>query len=353
MKRVFVTGASGFVGVQLITQLRAMGVSVRCLVRKSSCRVSLEPLGVEFVEGDIRDLDSLRQGVDGVDTVYHVAGVIRANSLNGFLAVNREGCRNIAQAIASLPGSKPTLVSISSQAAAGAGVRVSRAERAQFGGKYRSLVETDLPVPFSPYGKSKLAGELQLRAFASSIPITIIRPAIVFGEGDVATLPLFRIAKRFPCFWVPGYRERPFSFIYVQDLVSLLIKAAVSGERLSANPNPQGAEERGRGVYFASYPENFRFAVFGKMLAKSVGRSSLPVLRCPPLALLGYAGVAELLKRCGFRVPLDWDKAREALGGPWICSSEKARVQLGFSPLAPLQEEVNRTAAWYAERGKL
>ena len=101
MKSVFVTGASGFVGVQLVTKLRAMGIQVRCLVRQASRRLLLEPLGVEFVEGDVRDIDSLRRGADGVDTVFHVAGIISANNLGAFMAVNKDGCRNVAQAIAS------------------------------------------------------------------------------------------------------------------------------------------------------------------------------------------------------------------------------------------------------------
>ena len=68
---------------------------------------------------------------------------------------------------------------------------------------------------------------------------------------------------------------------------------------------------------------------------------------------LTFAAVAEIFKRCGRHVPLDLDKAREALGGPWICNSEKARKLLEFRPVADLQEEVNRTARWYADRGLL
>ncbi len=352
MQKVFVTGASGFVGLQLVTRLKSEGISVRCLVRKSSRRAALEELGVEFIEGDVRDIDALRRGIDGTDTVFHIAGVISANTLEAFMDVNRDGCRNIARAISEYSGPKPTLVSVSSQAAAGAGKKLPKAERSG-GEKYRCLVEEDEPVPFSPYGKSKLAGEKELRAYAGEFPITILRPAIVFGEGDVATLPLFRIAKCSPCFWVPGYAERPFSYVYVQDLVTLLIKAAESGERLPADPDPKDPENQGRGIYFASYPENYKFAVFGKMLGRAVGRKRTPVLRCPPLVLLGYAAVAEVFKRCGRHVPLDLDKAREALGGPWICDSGKAQRLLGFRPAADLQEEVNRTARWYADRGLL
>ena len=352
MQKVFVTCASGFVGLQLVTRLRREGVSVRCLVRKNSRRAALEELGVEFIEGDVRDIDALRRGINGVDTVFHIAGVISANTLEAFLDVNRDGCRNIARAISEYGGPKPALVSVSSQAAAGAGKKLPKAERAGRG-KYRSLTEEDEPIPFSPYGKSKLAGEKELRSFAGVFPITILRPAIVFGEGDVATLPLFRIAKCSPCFWVPGYAERPFSYVYVQDLVTLLIKAAESGERLPADPDPNDPEERGRGIYFVSYPENYKFAVFGKMLGRAVGRKLMPVLRCPPLVLLGYAAIAEIFKRRGRHVPLDLDKAREALGGPWICCSGKAQKLLGFRPVADLQEEVNRTARWYADRGLL
>ena len=352
MRRVFVTGASGFVGLQLVTRLRREGVSVRCLVRKNSRRVPLEELGAEFVEGDVRDLDALRRGVDGADTVFHIAGVISANTLDAFMDVNRDGCRNVARAIDECAGPKPTLVSVSSQAAAGAGIKLPKSERAGRG-KYRGLVEEDAPVPFSPYGKSKLAGETELRAYAGSFPITVLRPAIVFGEGDHATLPLFRMAKCSPCFWVPGFAERPFSFVYVQDLVDLLIKAVDSGERLSADPDPQDPAERGRGIYFVSYPENYKFATFGKMLGRAVGRRWMPVFRCPPSILLGYGAIAELFKRRGHHVPLDLDKAREALGGPWICSSEKAAKLLDFRPAADLQEEINRTARWYADQGLL
>jgi nucleoside-diphosphate-sugar epimerase len=129
MRRVFVTGSSGFVGVQLVKRLREAGVFVRCLVRKTSRRTPLEALDVEFIEGDVRDISSLRRGVEGVDAVFHIAGVISANTPEAFMDVNRYGCRNIAETIASLPEPKPVLISLSSQAAAGAGHCIPKTER--------------------------------------------------------------------------------------------------------------------------------------------------------------------------------------------------------------------------------
>lgn len=375
MKNAFVTGGSGLVGYHLTKRLVENGVTVRCLVRASSRRTYLDELGVDYVEGDLHDLSALRRGADGVDAVFHVAGLTRAIHSQEFFDVNRAGCRNVADAIlanAAAGGGTPTLLSVSSLAAAGAGIKRDRRQREIYGSKHRPRRETDLPVPFSPYGKSKLAGEMELIASSDRIPTTVIRPSIVLGEMDSLSFPLFKMAKMTPFFWIPGYSNRPFSFVYAEDLADIIIRAAKRGERLTPTSlTPTGpapgetkrneaepqhdsvlpAQCSGTGIYFAAGPDNILFSEFGRMLGQAVGRKRIIPLRCPPAVVMAIGLFQESYKRMmGRFVSLDLDKAGESLGGPWICSAKKAEDQLGFRPVASFQEELNRTARWYAER---
>ena len=77
MRRVFVTGGTGFVGRTVVQALRAAGCAVRCLVRRGSER-ELHGLGaIERVEGDVMARQSLAQGMAGCDAVIHLVGIIR------------------------------------------------------------------------------------------------------------------------------------------------------------------------------------------------------------------------------------------------------------------------------------
>ena len=74
---VFVTGGTGFLGINLIRSLVQDGESVRALVRPTSSRVGLESSAIEFVEGDVTNLESLHRGIAGCSHVYHLAGWVQ------------------------------------------------------------------------------------------------------------------------------------------------------------------------------------------------------------------------------------------------------------------------------------
>lgn len=363
MKTVFLTGASGFVGGHLAKRLRAAGLAVRCLLRKTANRARLETLGVETVDGDLADLDALGKGVAGADTVIHVAGATAALVRNDFFKANQLGCRNLVRAILenSSADAPPTLVSVSSLAAAGAAFRLPKQAARARGVKYAPVDETFLPAPVSTYGKSKLAGERELLAAADRIPTTIVRPSIVFGEGDRMMFPLFRMVKRTPFFTIPGFCNRRFSFVYAEDLVDLILAAAEKGERARPDsldliePSPSDADLgrarcAGAGIYLASHPETPFFSDFGRMLSKASGRRRTLTLRIPPFGVLAAGLFQEGHKKLtGRTVSLDWEKALESLGGPWFCSSQKAERDLAWRPSLPLTEELRKTADWYVE----
>lgn len=335
MTKVLVTGASGFVGHHLSQALVARGDDVTCLVRKSSNVERLKPLGVTLAYGDVTDPSSLAPAVAGKAVVYHLAGRIKSLRRQQFYEVNEEGCRNVAQACAA-QSSPPVLVSVSSLAAAGAT------------SNSHLRVETDAPHPVSDYGRSKRAGELAIEPFADRVPITIVRPPIVVGEGDLPTLALFKMVKRMGVHLAVGWRSHRFSLIHAADLASLLILAAERGERL-APPSPADDQAvHAQGYYFAACDEHPTYGELGKKIGEAMGRRFTLVIRFGPGMAWVVAAVSEAVAQM-LRVPFTFrlDKFREAIAGSWTCSPQKAFDQLGFRVETPLLDRLRQTYEWY------
>ncbi|MDO5579564.1 MAG: NAD-dependent epimerase/dehydratase family protein [Planctomycetia bacterium] len=357
---VYITGGTGFVGYWLAKRLIEKGYYVRCLVRKSSNVDKLRALGAELVEGVLNYPQSLELGIQNAKYVFHLAGLTRALNYHEFLKVNQDGCRSIAAACLETGknfGFPPTLVSVSSLAGAGPGLLkrpddplLTDAEREDHY-KYRGRRETDEPRPLSAYGRSKIAGEKELLKFADQIPISIVRPPYIFGPGDPLSVPLFKMAAHSRFFPVPGYFSFRFSFIHVEDLVELLIRTAERGERLRSNSLDRSKETgtcSGKGIYFAASPEAPFFSEFGMMLGRCFGRKDLHTVKCPPLGVFGTGLVQEIWKRLTHKqVGFDWNKAVEAIHGPWICSEKKICDAFHFSFPHSLQDRLQQTADWY------
>ncbi len=231
--KALITGASGFIGAHLATALTGQGHHVRCLVRPSSRVDHLSDLGAELAFGDVTDPHSVATATKGVDVVFHLAGLIKALNYDELLRVNEQGSRNVAQACAD-QGKPPVMILVSSLAAAGP----SQSDRPR--------LETDPAQPVSNYGRSKRAGELAATSFADRIPLTIVRPPVVFGEGDLSMLSMVRPIKLLRLHLVPGFTGRRASMIHAADLVAGLITAAERGERIVPGDN----EGTARGFYF-------------------------------------------------------------------------------------------------------
>jgi nucleoside-diphosphate-sugar epimerase len=334
MPRVLVTGGSGFIGQHLVERLVGRGDEVVCLVRKTSRVDALRSLGVRLVEGDVTTPESLPEALRGVEVVYHVAGCIRATDLRKMDHINETGTACVVEAAAAQT-SPPVLVYVSSLAAAGP----SRIDRPH--------VETDPAEPVSRYGKSKLAAEVQLLQRAARLPISIVRPPIVFGPGGREMLPMFQ-SVQLGMHFVPGLRPQRFSLIHVGDLVEALIRAAHYGKRLAGPDDPARL-----GLYYATAPETPTYGDLGRLIAQALARRVLVV---PTPHALGWllAGAnairARLTKRDAL---LDIDKMREATAGSWTCCGNRAAEELDFRPPHTLQDRLAQSALWYRQHGWL
>jgi nucleoside-diphosphate-sugar epimerase len=346
MGKVLVTGASGFIGGQLTEALLARGAEVTCLVRRAAAAERLASLGARVNVGDVTVREQLPPAVAHVDTVFHLAGALQAFNAAHFHRVNMDGVANLLDACGAQT-TPPTVVIVSSLAAMGPS---------------RSSVphtEEDAPRPLSNYGRSKRAGEVEAVARAAHIPITIVRPSIVLGEGDRVGLSMFRMIDHQRTHLVPGWARSSLSIIHVADLVPALIAAAERGTRLPAPAAGSNGEVTGgrldpRGYYFVTSDEHPTYAQLGRMVGEAVGRRRILVIPVPGPIVWPIAACVEAVGRVRRRAPFaGLDKAREALAGHWTCSPARARADLGFAPAAPLAERLRQTAEWYRRQGWL
>lgn len=321
--KAFVTGGTGFVGAHLVQQLLADGVQVTCLVRSPAKAEALGWRGVRIVRGDLSERRALAEGCAGADVIFHVAGLIVARDLDHFMSANRDATGTLLEVAAEHHPDR--FVYVSSQAAGGPN-RPGRARE-----------ESEPPHPVSDYGRSKLAGELLVRA--SGLPWTIVRPPVVYGEWDHEVLKVFKLA-RFGVAAVFGDGSQEISVIYAGDLARALTAVATT---------PAAAAH----VYYAAHPQST--STRGLVLAVGRALQKKPVvLPIPPALARGVlAAIGSLARIAGRATLLSADKANEFLAPGWVCSSAALTRDTGWRAEVDLNTGLTRTAAWYRAHGWL
>lgn len=333
-KKVLVTGASGFVGSTLATELARQGHEVRVLVRKTSKLRNLEAIDIKPVVGDLRDPASLREAVRGVDTVFHVAGVISSPNRETFFLHNAEGTENMARAAAeeAKSGALGRFVYVSSLAAAGPPQR----------GKVRN--ENETPTPISNYGASKLAGEAALKEIGSALSSVVVRPPSVYGPRDRGIFTFFDIINKgvIPLLGLERPDPRRYSFVHVDDLVRGIIAAG-----FASGPFSPGE------LFYVSGDGEYSWEETMEMIAQGLEKKGLRV-RLPIFAMRAAGALCSgITKVSGKLMPLSLDKVNELEAIAWTCSNEKAKQVLGFKPYWGLEKGLRQTARWYREHGWL
>lgn len=328
--RWLLTGGTGFIGLSVAERLRARGEAVRALVRASSRVEELSGLGVELCRGDVTDPRSLPAAVDGCQAVVHLAGLTKALGAADYRRVNVLGTRNLAEACAAARP-RPALVLVSSLAAAGP-ASAGRPRR-----------EEDPPAPVSAYGRSKLEAEGEARALAGRLEATVVRPPVVYGPRDRELLPgLFR-AARLGVVPKPGFGDKRYSLVHVEDLAAGILAALERGRRLSSS----GSE----GIYFLADGAEHRWEAVARAAAEAMG-SRARVVPLPEAASWLLAAGASLLSQVTRRpAMLSLDKMSEIRQAAWTCAVDRAAAELGFAPRWPLREGMRQSAEWFRARG--
>ena len=327
--RYFITGGTGFIGSWLVARLlrreAETGVLVRCLVRPKSDRRWRSGLPVEICEGSLADPAALVRGVTGVDCVVHLAGAIRALKPAGFFSSNVAGTKNLLDAVNTANPRLKSLVLISSLAAAGPAPSPQQ------------LTEDVPAAPNSSYGRSKLAAEELAGSYTARLPLTILRPAVVYGPRDQGLLNLFRTAARGFQFQISGVNNL-LSIIHVDDLVSAILLAA--GQPACAGK-----------TFFVCNPEPVYLSDLAALIAQQAQRSLRKIPIPYRIAWAGAALAEALAQLSGTPTILNRDKLSEAVQPYWVASGRRFTQHTGFAAGINLAQGVAATLEWYQQEG--
>ena len=323
--RVFVTGATGFVGGHVVDRLLARGDEVTALVRSPARAAGLAARGVRLVPGDLHDLPALHAGIAGADVVLHIAALTGAVNEAEFLAANRDGTANVLTAAMSAPG-RPRLVYVSSMAAGGPARR----------GVPKRDASDDHPVTM--YGRSKLAGELVLRD--TPHPWVILRPPTVYGPRDRDNLLTVFKAARTGFAPVFGDGTMELSAIHVGDLADACLAAATAEGALG-------------GIFYVNHPEVVTSGDLVRRIGTAMGRR-VRLIGIPEWlarAILTATGACAAFFR--WKTILRADKANEFYQEAWTGDPAPFTERTGWRASRDLTEGLAETYAFYRETGWL
>lgn len=220
---ILVTGGTGFTGVHLVKKLCDMGAQVRVIARKTSNRGELVDLPIDWYEGDVFDEELIKSACIGVNYIFHVAAAYREAKISDdvYWNVHVKSTKLLAKYAQAEPNFKRFLHT--STIGVHGHIQEPPADE-----NYRF-------APGDEYQKTKVEGEEWIKQFSreNNLPLTVVRPAGIYGPGDRRLLKVFKMAK-LPITPILGIGcQNLYHLIHVSDLTDFMIVAATNQNTLS------------------------------------------------------------------------------------------------------------------------
>jgi nucleoside-diphosphate-sugar epimerase len=326
--RILVTGGTGFTGKALVRRLLNLGHTVVALDYKEGLKTrELREWGAEVVLGSVTDEAVVRQAMDGVEVVHHLAAAFREMNVPDryYWEVNVQGTRNVLEA------------------AFDQGVRklVYCSTCGVHGNIDRPPGGEDAPIqPADYYQRTKYEAEPIVREFHQrGLPSVILRPAAIYGPGDPERfLMIFRRVARgtFPMF---GDGRTFYHPLYIDNLVDAFVQAMADGA---------GDGE----AYLIADDQYLEIEELVKRVGRALGVDvKIPHYPVWPVVAAGHV-VEKACRPFGITPPIfprrvDWYRQNRAF------KIDKAKRDLGYQPKIGIDEGLRRTAEWYRQEGYL
>lgn len=339
MKKILITGASGFIGSFIVEEALRRELEIWAAVRPTSSRKYLQDTRIRFIELDFGSEEKLTEQLRGHDFDYivHAAGATKCLHREDFFRTNTEGTEHLVRAILRLSMPIEKFVYISSLSVFGPICEQQ---------PYREILESDTPHPNTAYGESKLQAEEFLENYSPSsdtsptggqrgLPYVILRPTGVYGPRERDYFLMAKTIKNHTDFAV-GYKQQDITFVYVKDLVQAVFLAL----------------ERGRPgrKYFISDGKAYQSSTFSRLVRRELGSPWWIRLTVPVWGLRVVTFFGEYIGRLtGTISALNNDKYNIMKQRNWRCDISPAVKELGYKPQYDLERGVKETIKWYKD----
>ncbi len=327
--RAFVTGATGFVGSNIVKRLLKSGYEVGVLVRKNSDLSNIKGLDCKIHYGDLRDYKSLFDALKGYDFLFHVAADYRlwVPRPEEIYANNVEGTKNIMNA--ALEADIKRVVYTSSVATLGLNPDGTPADE-----------ETPVTLDdmIGHYKKSKFLAEEEVKRLVkeSGLDAVIVNPSTPVGPGDIKPTPTGRMILEAAQGKMPAYVDTGLNIVHVDDVAEghiLALKKGTTGRR------------------YILGGENMTLKEIFTEIARISGKRP-PRIKLPHNLIIPVAYIAEAISRITGKEPMVNVDGVKLAKKRMFFTSKRAIKELGYNP-RPAKEALRDAVNWFKERGLL
>ena len=321
---IAVTGATGHIGNVLVRKLLGKGENVRAVVPPFEDITPLEGLEVEIVESDVRDTNSLVKAFNGVELVYHLAGIVTILSGNDdFLyQVNVEGTKNVVDAC--LKNNVKRLVYVSS---------VHALKEPPHGTVIDETCGYDAECTMGSYGRSKTLASLEvLKGIDKGLDAVLVCPSGVIGPYDYKISQMGHLFINFMKGNLKARVDGAYDFVDVRDVAEGLILACENGKR---------------GESYVLSGEQISVQDLFRELEKLTGMK-VPSLKVPLWLVKGVSKISPLYYSFTGKEPLFTSYSIDVINSNSKISYVKACNEIGYSA-RPIKESIKDSVEWIKE----